>query len=71
MKFGHGVTWNYAYSPFNQCFFYLQSDAVVVGGWGEGVRVEEEGDVDMDILNLVAGMCSGYPEPLVPAQTNK
>ncbi|XP_023331583.1 uncharacterized protein LOC111703770 isoform X2 [Eurytemora carolleeae] len=46
-----------------------QSDAV--GGWGEGVRVEEEGDVDMDILNLVAGMCSGYPEPLVPAQTNK
>ena len=44
---------------------------MVVGGWGEGVRVEEEGDVDMDILNLVAGMCSGYPEPLVPAQTNK
>ena len=42
--------------------FHLPEDGDVGGGGDEGGG----GDVDMDILNLVAGLCSGYPTTTSP-----
>jgi hypothetical protein len=39
-----------------------------VGGGGNGGG-GRDGDVDMDILNLVAGMCTGYTEPAPTTNT--